>query len=112
MPSKTFFHLPAEKRERLLLAAEEEFARVPYAEASINRMIRAAGIPRGSFYMYFRDKEELFHYLLKRYQDGLLQRLERVLEEQGGDLLGAHLQRPSRQLLQRLLHLVQLRAHL
>ena len=66
MPSKTFFHLPAEKRERLLLAAEEEFARVPYAEASINRMIRAAGIPRGSFYMYFRDKEELFHYLLKR----------------------------------------------
>ena len=81
MPSKTFFHLPAEKRERLLLAAEEEFARVPYAEASINRMIRAAGIPRGSFYMYFRDKEELFHYLLKRYQDGLLQRLERVLEE-------------------------------
>ena len=29
MPSKTFFHLPAEKRERLLLAAEEEFARVP-----------------------------------------------------------------------------------
>ena len=89
MPSKTFFHLPAEKRERLLLAAEEEFARVPYAEASINRMIRAAGIPRGSFYMYFRDKEELFHYLLKRYQDGLLQRLERVLEEQGGDLLGA-----------------------
>lgn len=70
MPSKTFFHLPAEKRERLLLAAEEEFARVPYAEASINRMIRAAGIPRGSFYMYFRDKEELFHYLLKRYQDG------------------------------------------
>ena len=89
MPSKTFFHLPAEKRERLLLAAVEEFARVPYAEASINRMIRAAGIPRGSFYMYFRDKEELFHYLLKRYQDGLLQRLERVLEEQGGDLLGA-----------------------
>ena len=39
--------------------------------------------------MYFRDKEELFHYLLKRYQDGLLQRLERVLDEQGGDLLGA-----------------------
>ncbi len=57
----------------------------PYAEASINRMIRAAGSPR-QLYMYFRDKEELFHYLLKRYQDGLLQRLEQVLEEQGGRL--------------------------
>ena len=89
MPSTTFFNLPSEKREKLLAAARAEFARVPYAEASINKMIQAADIPRGSFYMYFRDKEELFHYLLKRYQDGLLQRLERVLEEQGGDLLGA-----------------------
>ena len=39
--------------------------------------------------VFYMAKEELFHYLLKRYQDGLLQRLERVLEEQGGDLLGA-----------------------
>ena len=33
-------------------------------------------MPRPVAYM---AKEELFHYLLKRYQDGLLQRLERVL---------------------------------
>ena len=56
MPSTTFYNLPAEKRERLLSAARAEFARAPYEEASVNRMIRAAGIPRGSFYMYFTDK--------------------------------------------------------
>ena len=42
-----------------------------------------------NYRLHIMAKEELFHYLLKRYQDGLLQRLERVLEEQGGDLLGA-----------------------
>lgn len=30
MPSATFYNLPAEKRERLLRAAREEFSRVPY----------------------------------------------------------------------------------
>ena len=89
MPSKTFFHLPAEKRERLLLAAEEEFARVPYAEASINRMIRAAGIPRGSFYMYFQDKEDLFRYLLKGYVDQLFMLLEEFLLRVRGDIFQA-----------------------
>ena len=49
MPSTTFFNLPAEKREKLLSAARAEFARVPYAEASINKMIQAADIPGAAF---------------------------------------------------------------
>lgn len=60
MPSSTFFRLPPEKQEKLLRAARKEFARVPFADASINRIIQAADISRGSFYMYFRDKGELF----------------------------------------------------
>ena len=67
MPSATFYNLPAEKRERLLRAAREEFSRVPYESASVNRIIRSAGIPRGSFYMYFTDKEELFGHLMDSY---------------------------------------------
>ena len=63
MPSATFYNLPEEKRERLLRAAREEFSRVPYESASVNRIIQSAGIPRGSFYMYFTDKEELFGHL-------------------------------------------------
>ena len=55
MPSKTFFHLPAEKRERLLLAAEEVCARGAFAVASIFGMMRGAGIARVIFYLYFRD---------------------------------------------------------
>ena len=49
MPSQTFYNLPPAKREKLLRAARAEFARVPYDQVSINRIVRAAGIPRGSF---------------------------------------------------------------
>lgn len=89
MPSTTFYNLPAEKRERLLSAARAEFARAPYEEASVNRMIRAAGIPRGSFYMYFADKADLFLHLMDQFVDTFTQTVCRLLEEEGGALFPA-----------------------
>lgn len=89
MPSATFFHLPEEKRQRLLAAARTEFARVPYEDASINRIIREAGIPRGSFYMYFTDKEDLFRHLMETYGELLIQRMRERLEWNRGDLFEA-----------------------
>ena len=91
MPSTTFYNLPAEKRERLLSAARAEFARAPYEEASVNRMIRAAGIPRGSFYMYFTDKEELFRFLMETYSGMLSDWMGAQLARNGGDLFAAFL---------------------
>ena len=91
MPSTTFYNLPEAKRERLLAAARAEFARTSYAEASVNRIIQAAGIPRGSFYMYFTDKEELFRYLMERYGDMLVERFASLLDREGGDLFAAFL---------------------
>ena len=44
-------------------AAWEEFTTNSYTDASINRIIQKAHIPRGSFYQYFQDKEDLFWYL-------------------------------------------------
>ena len=85
MPTGTFFRLPEEKRERLVEAAWEEFTRVPFGEASINRIIRAANIPRGSFYQYFANKkEDLLVYLLddtRDYFSGIIQ--QGVLEAEG-----------------------------
>ena len=79
MPSSTFLNLPAEKQEKLLEAATREFSHRPFNEASINQIIKEAGIPRGSFYMYFQDKEDLFRYLLKGYVDQLFMLLEEFL---------------------------------
>lgn len=89
MPSTTFLNLPPEKRKKFLQCARAEFARVPYADASINQIIRAAGIPRGSFYMYFADKGELFQYLVGTYAVELEALFERALRQTQGDLFAA-----------------------
>lgn len=87
MPTNTFFNLPPPKRERLVSAAVAEFVREPYSEVSINRIIRAAEIPRGSFYQYFSDKADLFHYVLERYRQQLSAALLESLEACGGRLM-------------------------
>ena len=89
MPTETFFRLPKAKRETLLRCARQEFARVPYPDASINRIIHAAGIPRGSFYMYFADKADLFLHLMDQFVDTFTQTVCRLLEEEDGALFPA-----------------------
>ena len=67
-------------------AAWAEFTQVRYVDVSINKIIRQARIPRGSFYQYFTDKEELFYYLLGEMRKYFARVLEDVLREKKGDL--------------------------
>lgn len=83
MPTSTFFNLPPPKREKLLCAAITEFARRPYGEVSINRIIQGAEIPRGSFYQYFADKTDLFRYVLRGYDTMLEEAILRSLDRCG-----------------------------
>lgn len=86
MPTETFLRLPEEKRNRFLDAAWEEFTAVPFSRASINQIIRRANIPRGSFYQYFADKTDLFHYLMEDVRDRMLETFHALLKEGRGDL--------------------------
>ena len=86
MCMETFLRLPEEKRTRFLDAAWEEFTAVPFSRASINQIIRRAGIPRGSFYQYFTDKTDLFTYLLEDVRDRMLKTFHALLKEERGDL--------------------------
>ncbi len=65
MPKATFFNLPEQKRNRFLSIAIDEFARNPYDVASISNIVREVGIAKGSFYQYFEDKQDLYHYLVE-----------------------------------------------
>jgi AcrR family transcriptional regulator len=80
MPNKTFFNLSDEKRRRIVDAALQEFAAHSFNEASINRIIKHADIPKGSFYQYFKNKEDLYLYFLdevsKEFTDPLLHEKE------------------------------------
>ena len=87
MPTKTFYNLPEEKKKTLLQAAINEFSKKSYDDASINQMIQESDISRGSFYMYFHDKEDLYFYLLGKFWRQSFRKLRTFLKENDGDLL-------------------------
>ncbi|MDR6999180.1 AcrR family transcriptional regulator [Neobacillus niacini] len=86
MPKPTFLKLTTEKQESLIKAAKKEFSRVPLYEASISNIIKDAGIPRGSFYQYFEDKEDLFYFLLDEHSKRNNERFISILKMNNGDL--------------------------
>lgn len=67
MPKETFFHLSQSKKEKIEKSLEKEFGRTSFEKASISKIIIDAQIPRGSFYQYFKDKEDAITYITKKY---------------------------------------------
>lgn len=61
--NEAFFALEPEKRERILDAAYDEFAKEGYKEASTNRITKEAGISKGVLFYYFGSKQALYQYL-------------------------------------------------
>lgn len=64
MPKNTFLNLDPAKKKTIFDAAVREFASRRFSDASINQIIKEAGISRGSFYQYFAGKEDLYLYVL------------------------------------------------
>lgn len=89
MPTNTFFHLPEEKQQRLLDAAQIEFSRHSLQEASIANIVKLAEIPRGSFYQYFENKEDLYFYYFATLRKNSERDLEKQIIAENGDLIEA-----------------------
>ncbi len=67
----------AQKRNALERAALELFLKQGYAFTSVEQIVAQADIARGTYYLYFTDKEELFRHLVQRCLAPLLAKLER-----------------------------------
>ena len=85
MATVRFLKLPEEKKKRILLAGFQEFARYPYRDASINRIIKNAEISRGSFYTYFEDKMGLLCFILAEMIGRFNEEVYGFLKEDRGD---------------------------
>jgi len=85
MPTERFLRLPDHKKEAIQNAAIEEFARVPFEKASINKIIQHANISRGSFYTYFEDKQDVLSYIFDRVHQKANEFMEETLTANGGD---------------------------
>ena len=86
MPKETFYRLPDEKRERIMAAAEREFLENSFEAASINRIIKEAAIPRGSFYQYFEDKKDIFLYIVNTHKNEAFGFVESFIKDSDGDV--------------------------
>jgi AcrR family transcriptional regulator len=65
VPRLRFQKLPPDQQQAILRAALDEFAAHGFNAASLNRIIDAAGISKGSMYYYFDGKEELYAHVAR-----------------------------------------------
>ena len=68
------------KRVRILEAATGLFVRFGYRKTSIDEVARAAGVAKGTVYLYYRNKAELVLHAIALEKCGYLDRLEPLLE--------------------------------
>ena len=92
MPKDTFLKLPIEKKVKIIKAAKNEFARVPFEKVSIQNIVEDAGIARGSFYQYFESKEDLLDCIMQEHTDELDRRTEKTLIDTNGDIFAVFIQ--------------------
>jgi AcrR family transcriptional regulator len=79
-----------ERREQILKAALQIFARKGLAAARISDIAAAAGLSYGLVYHYFRDKEQLFVELVQRAVGGGVKVTKEALDAQGPPLERLH----------------------
>lgn len=80
-----FLQLDEEKRERVLCAAINEFADKNYNNASMNVVVKSAGISKGALFKYFKNKAGLFAFVYKIALGRVKDYLRQVRDESEGE---------------------------
>lgn len=66
------------RRAQILERARDVFARKGYHQAKIDDIVAAAGVARGTFYLYFHDKKSIFEELVNRFFQTIAMGLARI----------------------------------
>lgn len=80
MPKDTFYNIDQEKRERIIEVIIDEFSENTYEVASINQIVKAAEIAKGSFYQYFEDKLDIYKMAIEICHEARMKYIDRVNE--------------------------------
>lgn len=76
----------SEKETRILDTAADLFARQPFHKVLLSDVARVAAVGKGTLYLYFKSKEDLYYAVLFRGFAGLVDRLNRFLADSGGSV--------------------------
>ncbi|MFQ0815625.1 TetR family transcriptional regulator [Brucella anthropi] len=69
------------KRRQILEGAQDVFLRMGFDAASMNDITREAGVSKGTIYVYFNSKEDLFVALCEHYRDTMFRELIEKLDK-------------------------------
>src|SRR5580693_10458797 len=82
----------AERPQEILDAAFAEFSRNGYATTTLERIAERAGVTKGTIYVYFENKEQLFISMVQEFTKGADETVQEMYETHEGstaDLLRA-----------------------
>lgn len=72
----------AVQRQRILEVAREHFERFGYKRAVIDQIVRDVGIAKGTFYLYFDGKEQLFFELVNQLRQKAMEEFLAAVEQE------------------------------
>jgi AcrR family transcriptional regulator len=77
---------PAEiRREELMDAAQALFLGKGFGATSVDEIVRAADVAKGTFYFYFKTKDDVLQALRSRFVEGFHGRLEDAVDAKASD---------------------------
>jgi len=91
--SNSFTNLSEEKQQRIFQAAINEFADEGYKSASMNVVVKEAGISKGSLFQYFSTKLDLFDSIVTNATLLVKKQLRIARDESKGQLIKVRLSR-------------------
>lgn len=72
-----------DRRKKIIENASRIFAEKGYRGTTVDDVVQATGIAKGTFYLYFGSKEELLIEVVKKLIDETLKRIDEKLRERG-----------------------------
>lgn len=70
-----------QRRQEILAAARDVFARRGYHQTTIDDIVAEAGVARGTYYLYFEDKRAVFSDLIDRFSQRLSMAIVRIVPD-------------------------------
>ena len=67
---------PDARKQQFLDAGVWVFARKGYRQSGVSDIVARAGVARGTFYLYFESKQQLFLAIVEDFHDGVVDALE------------------------------------
>ena len=70
-----------ERKNEILDTAERLFHIKGYEKCTVNDILKEIGIAKGTFYHYFKSKEEVMNGIVERYKDIIVTRAEEIIQK-------------------------------